>query len=457
MRAVLAEEKRYEEIVGLAQDAYLYGYPLTECVRTLTMMTRGIEGAMGAPVNTFWHADRLLDPGFRQVVSPNNDTLYSVAVLDVGPEPVVLHLPETHGRYYVMQCVDAWTNNFAYLGRRATGTEEGVYAFVGPDWEGTLPEGVAEVKAPTDLMVIIGRTAVSGADDVPAVRALQQQYTLTPLHAWPGAALDIGERRQGDWPFPAPSPGVRADLMVWEEMRVWMQAFPPPADEREYLACFAPLGLIEKESPYLDPEPETAAVLTLGRTAAEKGIKAYIRRALPKVNGWLYTTHLWDYNTRFFEVGTVQEEAWTGGDFMRRAAAARAGLFGNHGYEAAYPWTYEDGEGDLLTGKHRYLLHFDRLPPVGAFWSVTMYSSPDYLLVENPIGRYSIGDRTPGLQYHDDGSLDIYIQYDSPGPEKESNWLPAPEGEFRPIMRMYQPDRAVLDGSYLLPPIRRVD
>ncbi|QYZ78154.1 DUF1254 domain-containing protein [Methanofollis formosanus] len=456
MRAVLAEERRYEELVDLAGEAYLYGYPLTECVRTMMKMARGVEGGMGAPVNTFWHADRLLDPAFRQVVSPNNDTLYSVAVVDLGPEPMVLHVPDTQGRYYVMQCVDAWTNNFAYIGRRGTGTEEGAYALVGPGWEGSLPEGMTMVRAPTDLVGIIGRTAVNGPGDVPAVRALQQQYTLAPLRAWPGPARDAGERRPGDWPLPAPRPGVRADLLVWEEMRVWMQAYPPPAGEREFLDRFAPLGLTDPKSPYLDPEPEIAAALTMGRMAAEKAIRAYIRTSLPKINGWLYTTHLWDYNTRFFEVGTVQEESWTTEDFMRRAAAARAGLFGNHGYEAAYPWTYEDVTGELLTGERRYLLHFDRLPPVGAFWSVTMYSSPDYMLVENPLGRYSIGDRTPGLKYHDDGSLDIYIQHDSPGPEKESNWLPAPEEAFRPIMRMYQPDRAVLDGSYLLPPIRRV-
>ncbi len=184
--------------------------------------------------------------------------------------------------------------------------------------------------------------------------------------------------------------------------------------------------------------------------------------ASPEVNGWKLTYHAFDYNLDFFEIGALDDPRWKIADpklrYIERALSARGGLWGNHGYEAAYAMVYNDSEGTQLDGANRYTVRLPTPPPVGAFWSITMYDLPDFYLVANPIGRYSIGDRTPGLQYGDDGSLTITIQRDEPAePEARANWLPSPPGQFRPILRMYEPANAVLDGEYELPPIVRVN
>ena len=181
----------------------------------------------------------------------------------------------------------------------------------------------------------------------------------------------------------------------------------------------------------------------------------------PEQNGWKLTYHVFDYNLDFFEIGALDDERWKLADgparYVERALAARGGLWGNHGYEAAYAMVYDDADGEQLDGRHRYELRFDTAPPVGAFWSVTMYDLPDFYLVANPIDRYSIGDRTPGIVHGDDGSLTIVMQHDEPtDPDDRANWLPAPAAPFRPILRMYEPDPSVFDGGYTLPPINRV-
>ena len=177
----------------------------------------------------------------------------------------------------------------------------------------------------------------------------------------------------------------------------------------------------------------------------------------PVVNGWTLTFHMFDYNLDHLGPGTIDDRAWKIGDrqasYLARALAARGGLWGNHGYEAAYPMTYTDADGDQLDGRNRYTLTFDHDPPVDAFWSITMYDLPDFYLVTNPIGRYSIGDRTPGLRRGSDGSLTIVMQHEQPA--ETSNWLPAPAAPFRPLMRLYQPQPTILDGSYKIPPITK--
>ena len=194
-----------------------------------------------------------------------------------------------------------------------------------------------------------------------------------------------------------------------------------------------------------------------GREQLERALRS---NPSPIQNGWTLTYHVFDYNLDFFEVGTIDDEKWKIEDsppvrYTVRAGAARGGLWGNHGYEAAYAMAYVDADGQQLNGSSRYQLHFDTSPPVGAFWSVTMYDTPDFFLVANPIKRYSIGDRTPGLRTRD-GSLTLYLQQDRPDtPEESANWLPTPAGDFRPILRMYEPDGSVFDGRYELPPITR--
>jgi hypothetical protein len=439
--------------VQAAAKAYIYGYPLVYNLEKITKFTAGGKSLpVSAPFNQFGYARELLGPKTR-FVTPNNDTLYIMAMCDVRPGPLVLHVPDTQDRYYVLQFVDTWTNNFAYIGRRATGTAEAEYLLAPSGYDGDVPDGVrAVVEAPSGIFVIVGRIQINGEADAPEVHALQDRFTLAPLSGAQAAVPGM----------PEPHTGVGKDLLFWEQLRVYMAAFPPPEADREMLSGMEQLGFLEKESPYVSPDPELAALLTAGEKAGKDELELLIKAGGGNpVNGWSSALHIFDFNLDYLGLGTVDSPEWKIADRMRayvaRAIGTRAGLWGNHGYEAYYAIIYTDAGGEQLTGAHRYELRLESMPPVDAFWSLTMYDTPDFHLVANPINRYSIGDRTPGLKLADDGSLTIYFQKDSPGPEKESNWLPAPEGDFRPVMRMYQPRDAVLDGTYVLPPITRVD
>jgi hypothetical protein len=299
--------------------------------------------------------------------------------------------------------------------------------------------------------MVAGRVQVNGPDDYPAVHALQDQFTLTPLG---------GQQHVAAAGVPEPGAGVADELAWWETLRLALAAFPPPPADAPFLSIAETLGLTASESPYVDPDPDLAEALIAGAKAGKAAIEELIKRPAPPVNGWSPAMHLFDYNSDWFEVGTIDAPEWRIDDRKRayatRAAAARAGLWGNHGYEANYEIVYVDGDGEQLNGAHRYELRLDAMPPVDAFWSLTMYGAPAFLLVANAIDRYSIGDRTPGLDIASDGSLTLYLQRDSPGGDKAANWLPTPDGHFRPVMRMYQPKREVLTREYVLPAITKV-
>jgi len=360
-----------------------------------------------------------------------------------------LHVPDTDGQYYVLQFVDAWTNNFAYVGRRATGTAEAEYLIAGPGWNGENPDGLPVIKAPTNIATIVGRLACDGEDDLPRVLELQKHFTLTPAD---GNTAPAG----------IPQSALPQPLQFWDQLRLWSQLNPPAGEEAAFLAKFEALGLLDGGDPYSQPAPELAAALTTGLVAGQKKLEEAATAKDPHaVNGWLMSLHLFDYNRSEFSIGTIDSDQWKVADIeaahLVRAVAARNGLWGNHGYEAVYPQVYDDGDGEQLTGSRNYEITFTTMPPVDAFWSMTMYSMPEYYLVENPIDRYSIGDRTAGIQYGDDGSLTVYLQHEEPADEaKKANWLPTPAGDFRPMIRIYQPREEVLDGTYTLPAIRRV-
>ena len=446
-----------EALVKLAAGAYIYGYPLVYSLNEQLNHANGVHPS-GMPVNIPGFHTELLGPE-TEFVSPNNDTLYMNLEADVAQEPLVFHVPDTQDRYYVMQFVDAWSNNFAYIGRRATGTEEGLFLLAGPDWQGQVPEGMTLVRAPTNVFHVVGRYAVDGEADVPNVIALQKQTWVTPLSIYPERPDNSG-RQHGDRDFLPWNKDVPDELIWWEQFRSWSQLFPPPAAEQEYLQTFAPLGVLAKDSPYVDPDPQLAALLQAGQKAGQEFIVEAGKSGGGLVNGWTMTTHLFDYNLDYFEVGAIDRPMWKIKErakaYVMRAVAAQLGLWGNHAYEALYAIVWVDDRGEPLNGENRYVLHFGEVPPADAFWSLTMYDAVDFYLVANPINRYSIGDRTPGIQYNADGSLDIYLQLDSPGSDKESNWLPTPAGAFRPTLRLYQPRPEALDGTWLPRAIKRI-
>lgn len=446
--------------VELAARAYIYGYPL---VYDLSQVAHFIAGGPDAPVsgpfNKFAYARRLLGPETK-FVTPNNDTLYVIAMCDIRSEPLVISVPDASDRYYVLQFIDPWTNNFAYIGRRATGTAEGTYLVVPWDYAGDVPAGMSgTVRAPSGVFTIAGRVQVNGEADLATVHRLQDGFVLTALSAFLEGRTGVVAPARG---LSEPDQRVGEDLSFWENLRLAIASFPPPDADREFLEEAAGLGITSRDTPYADAGDELRKVLVSGEEEGKKQIESLIKGAtLNLVNGWSSTLHLFDYNLDYLSLGTADSDEWKIADrgkaYVMRAIGARAGLWGNHGYEAAYAGTYLDDRGEQLNGAHRYEFALERTPPVDAFWSLTMYDTPDFHLVTNPLDRYSIGDRTEGLVTGQDGSLTIYMQKDSPGAEKESNWLPSPAGDFRPIMRMYQPGEDILNGSYVLPPITRVE
>ncbi|MBM7503523.1 DUF1254 domain-containing protein [Agromyces aurantiacus] len=436
----------------LATKAYLFGFPLVfNLDQVERYVTTGVGKNAAAPWNRFSHARALAGPE-DTFVTINNDTVYSMAQLDLGVGPVRLEVPDTAGRYSVLQFVSAWTDNFAYIGHRATGTDAATYLLVPPGWAGQAAPGETVVRVPTRVASIVGRWAVAGDDDLPAVHALQDATTLTPIGSAAAEGLPSSE-----------ATGLSEALRFFDRLRLWSQAFPPAPRDADTFAAFAPLGLTTTGATPYGRDPELDAALEAGYAKGKDLLETIVASGGGNevVNGWSLAYHTFDYNLDFFEVGSLDDPAFKIADperrIVQRAGAALAGLWGNQAFEAAYIATYVDDRGDALTGEHTYTLTLSPPPPVGAFWSLTMYDVPDYYLVANPIDRYSIGDRTPGIRYEDDGSLVITISHTEPADAKaRANWLPAPAGEFRPVLRMYEPAAAILDQTYLVPAITRV-
>lgn len=438
------------DLRALAAQAYLYGYPLVASVDEVgRATTTGFGRQAGAPFNQFAHVPALAGPAER-FVSVNNDTVYSFAQLDLSGGPVLLELPETGNRYYVMQFISAWTENFAYVGKRATGTAAQRHLIVGPEWADQPPERLEHasvIRSPTTVCSVVGRWAVDGEADLPEVARLQAATTLTPLPGGTRRGLpDVGASTSD------------AALLFWEKYRILSQAFPPPRRDWSQQASFAPLGLTA-QTPVTELAPELRAALADGYADAVDALDRGLRTSRASEHGWSDTLHVFDYNLDHFEVGANDDDRWKITDparrLLTRAAAARAGLWGCHAYEAVYFTAYVDGAGEPLTGAHEYRLTLDPPPPHDAFWSLTMYDDQDYFLVANPIDRYSVGDRTPGLVTAPDGSVTVVISHDEPR-DGRANWLPAPAGGFRPMLRAYQPGESVMSGAYVVPPIRRV-
>jgi len=308
------------------------------------------------------------------------------------------------------------------------------------------------------VFAIVGRVACDGPDDVPAVHEVQDGFSLAPLDPSPSTTAASATGPLGG---PEPAAGVPDELLFWEHLRVALAAFPPSAEtDASYLADAARFGLTDAESPFVDAVPARAEVLVAAATDGAAMIEQLGTTVITPVDGWTSAIHAFDYNLDHLGLGTIDSPEWKIADrttaYITRAVAARLGLWGNHGYEADYDILWTDEHGDVLTGAHRYELVLPSAPQVGAFWSITMYDSPDYYLVANPIDRYALGDRSPGLVTAPDGSITIHLQVDSPGADKEANWLPAPAGVFRPVLRCYLPGPDILSGAYKLPAVKKV-
>lgn len=440
------------DLIAAAVKTYLYGYPLVyNLVETQKLLDGTSPLLPGAQANRFAAARELLGPD-ATFVSPNNDTCYLMAGCDLRDGPLLLSVPDTHDRYYVLQFVDAWSENFAYIGRRATGTEAQTFVLALAGYDGDLPDGATLVEVPTSIFAIVGRVQVDGVDDLPAVHALQDQFSLGPLNSTPDGTGRFG--------VPQVEVDVPDDLLWWEQFRVSLAAFPPSPADAEFLETAALLGLTGPSSPLVDPDSDLAGALVEGRRRGEATLEELSKTSLTMVDGWSGAMHAFDYNLDHTGIGTVDAPEWKITDrttaYVTRAVAARLGLWGNHGYEARYDILWQDEHGDELDGSRAYELTLEPQPQVDAFWSLTMYDEPDYYLVANEIDRYSIGDRTPGLELGSNDSVTILMQHPTPSAEHLANWLPAPTGKFRPILRSYQPIGPMLTGEYVLPKVRRL-
>ncbi|MFE7747541.1 DUF1254 domain-containing protein [Streptomyces sp. NPDC057428] len=443
-----------EGATALAADAYVYGSPL---VQRLSEVRACLQEGCGAPApasfNAFAHADGPATPGTHAPCAPA-DLVDALAHLDLSGGPVRLHVPDTGGAYFVLRFVDAWSNVFAYLGSRATGTAEGDWLVVPPGWAGTVPGGLSGViDAPTSVVSLVGALACDGPGDMPRIRSLQQELTLTHLG-------DSAHRTR----LPAAESGVPGALRFFEELRVWMGDYPPAAADRAYQDRFQPLGLLEEGvSPYVSVPPGLVRALTrglaLGRSRVDEALRS--AEAGGPQGAWHTEPHLRDYNLDHFGVGTIGPPEWQVPDreasYLLRAVAARWRGQSSHGYEAVQAHTSHDSRGRPLDGAHRYALRLVKPPPAGAFWSVTVYDSPGGHLVPNSEERYAVGSRTPGLVYGADGSLTLHMSAQRPTEAAgAANWLPVPAGAFRPVMRLHLPGQDVLDGSYVIPPVERL-
>lgn len=428
------------EAQAIAGEAWLYAFAPVALYNT--MYAQAIDPASSSFVggfNRFRHYDRLATPDDKDIVTPNNDTPYSWAWLDLRAEPMVLSLPAVPERYYVNQWFDLYTHNFAYTGVRTTGTGAGHYLFAGPDWQGEVPAGIAQVfRAETRIIGTLTRTAVSGADDIPAMKAVQAQYLLQPLSAFAGTA--------------APAAAVMPEWPVWDEAKAKGLGFigylnallpfmPVEPSEAAMIARFAKIGIgagLGFDEAALDP-----ALCDAMRAGVAEAAAAFKAKASRETSS----------------AALFGSRAELGADYIyRRSGGAALGILGNTKEEAIYLSQQTEPDGTVLDGRHDWVLHFPagQWPPVTLFWSITMYELPERFLVPNPINRFSIGDRTPGLKPDEDGGLTIYLQSENPGPDKQSNWLPTPKGPFFFVGRFYGPKAEALEGRWTLPPLTKV-
>jgi len=444
----------FSETRTIAEQGLIYGLPLVmNYAANYEFWIDKTSSQYKGPMNQLFSEHRVFTPKDTAVVTPNSDTPYSFACVDLRAEPFVLSVPAVDkSRYYSVQLTDWNTFNFGYIGSRATGCDPGDFLVAGPDWKGQTPAGIKKVfRATTQFTLLIYRTQLLGPDDMPNVIKVQDGYRIQPLSAYlhqpaPPAPPAV------EWP------ACNAELAkknFFEYLDFVLQFAPAGPQEKAVRASLARIGIGPgKTFNFKDLSLEHKAEIGLGMLEGEKKVDARVASLGKKINGWIVASAFGD-------------RQYYHGDWLLRAAAAKAGIYGNDAVEAMYPMAREDANGQTLDGsKHRYTLTFPdgQLPPVDAFWSVTMYDGKSQLLIENPINRYLINSpMLPQMKRNADGSLTLYIQKDSPGAEKEANWLPAPNDTIYLVMRLYWPKThppSILppgEGTWKPPGIQRVD
>lgn len=420
----------FAEAKAIAEDGFVYGLPIVMnyAVMHSFVLDESSKDYKG-PFNTIANEARVFTYKDTTVVTPNSDTPYSMLWLDLRAEPMVVSVPKVDPkRYYSVMLNDGNTFNYGYIGSRATGSDAGDYLIVGPRWKGETPRGIKKVfQATTDFSLAIFRTQLFDAKDMPNVKKVQAGYKARPLSAYL-------KRPAPPAPAAVAFPAIDAELVkknFFAYLDFALQFAPAGPEEQSIRARLARIGVGPgKTFAFEDLSLEHKSEIALGMKAGEKKVEEKVATLGKKINGW-------DVGSSF------GDRAFYRGDWLLRAAAAKAGIYGNDAVEAMYPMTREDDAGQPLDGStHAYELTFaaGHYPPVNAFWSVTMYDGKTQLLIENPIARYLVNSpMLPGMQKNADGSLTIYIQKDSPGAAKEANWLPAPAGPIYLVMRLYWP------------------
>jgi len=429
-----------------ASDAYIYGYPLVTMEytrRVITNVTKqeGTRGPMGSIIKLRQYPDA----SFRDVTAPNADTLYTTAFFDVGDEPWVLAQPDMGDRYFLLPMLDGWTDVFEVPGSRTTGGAAKTFLVTGPNWTGTVPDGMVQLKSPTSIVWWLGRIYCTGTpEDYAAVHALQDAFKLQPLSTWGKDYTPAETKVDASIDMKTPVRDQVNALSASEYFTLLAQLMkrnPPSAADAPALEKFAAMGLV----PGKDFDP--------------KSVQGAIDRRLPEFSYHRIMLHFLDSDGDM-----TRENGWSftvkagtyGTNYIQRALLTAIGLGANRPQDAIYPTSLKPSPVESYSGEHKYTMTFAKgqLPPVKGFWSLTMYDEGMFFIA-NPINRYSMSMRT-NPKYEADGSLVIYIQKDSPGADKEANWLPAPEGKFHLMMRLYWPDESkpsIIDGSWKVPPV----
>jgi hypothetical protein len=447
LRAYKVGERVEEYVYGM--ESYVYGYPIVVMDVTRDVLTAAPApdpDGYAAPINQFAKMPHYVRVDFTNVVRISLNSLWTTAWLDLDNEPMVLSVPDTHDRYYVFSMMNMWTDVFGSVGKRTTGTGPGAFLIAGPRWQGAAPPDIKQTyRSSTRYAWILGQTQANGPADFAAVNALQAEYTLTPLSAWgrpytPPSNVPVNPKVSLK-----PSPALQVAAMdggaFFNRLAMAMKDNPPYAEDTQALEKLKKIG-VEPGKPFDITAIDPALARALNKSVKEVQVKMNEGvTTMKNVNGWVRPPDLGRYGT----------------DYETRAGIAMAGLGADLQEDTIYPVAFVDGAGARLSSANKYVLHYEKdgFTPTHGTWSVSLYQGPNY--VPNAINRYDIAPWMP-LKFNADGSLDIYIQKDSPGPDKEANWLPAPPtGEFNVCIRNYWPKEAALNGTYANPPIKKVE